>query len=323
MHTSRPSFDVDVPAGGYHWWYADAESDCGRFAVVVIGFVGSVFSPYYDWKGRKSPEDHVAINVALYGPGQHVWAMTERGQHSLQRDHTSFEVGPSRIYWQDETLRIDFDEWAVPNPPKQILPKKMAGSLIFTPKITLPEGFSLHDNERHHWWPHAPSCAVRFDSATKGIPSWQGHGYADCNGGSEPLQRAFIRWDWARGRLPTGDAVIIYDPTTPAGHAKSRGLLIGTSGEVKAFDLPPRQPLGRGFWGVDQFIPHEGPDLPKIAHKLEDGPFYTRARVKNRLLGEDLLMMHESLLATRLESTIVKLMLPFRMPRNAGRKRQD
>ena len=35
--------------------------------LTIIAFVGSVFSPYYHWSGRAEPENHVAINVALYG----------------------------------------------------------------------------------------------------------------------------------------------------------------------------------------------------------------------------------------------------------------
>jgi carotenoid 1,2-hydratase len=46
----------------------------------VIAFVGSVFSPYYHWAGRRDPEDHVCINVALYRPGGNRWSMTERGR---------------------------------------------------------------------------------------------------------------------------------------------------------------------------------------------------------------------------------------------------
>ncbi len=60
--TAKPpvSFDQDVPDSGYRWWYVDGVSDDGRFGVVIIAFVGSVFSPYY-FRARQSgptnPED--------------------------------------------------------------------------------------------------------------------------------------------------------------------------------------------------------------------------------------------------------------------------
>ena len=59
---------------GYAWWYVDALSDDGAHALTIIAFIGSVFSPYYAWarqRGRGDPENHVAVNVALYGtPGK-------------------------------------------------------------------------------------------------------------------------------------------------------------------------------------------------------------------------------------------------------------
>jgi len=44
--------------------------------VTVIAFVGSVFSPWYHWAGRREPENHVAINVALYSRRGNRWSMT-------------------------------------------------------------------------------------------------------------------------------------------------------------------------------------------------------------------------------------------------------
>ncbi len=77
-----PRFDAPVGPGGYAWWYVDAFSDDGRFGLTIIAFVGSVFSPYYAWRGRRDPEHHCAINVALYGERKR-WAMTERGAARL------------------------------------------------------------------------------------------------------------------------------------------------------------------------------------------------------------------------------------------------
>ena len=63
-----PCFDQAVDPGGYAWWYIDAVSDDRRHGLTVIAFVGSVFSPYYAWTGRRDPLNHCAVNVALYGP---------------------------------------------------------------------------------------------------------------------------------------------------------------------------------------------------------------------------------------------------------------
>ena len=78
-----------MPRDGYAWWYLDGISADGTRAISVIAFIGSVFSPWYAWSGRRDPENHVCINVATYGPGGR-FAMTERGRAALRR-------GPDRL----------------------------------------------------------------------------------------------------------------------------------------------------------------------------------------------------------------------------------
>ena len=85
-------------------------SDDGEHGLTVIAFLGSVFSPYYAWargRGVAKPEDHVALNVALYGPRAR-WAMTERGAGSLVRDADHLVIGPSGLAWDGTTLTIRF-----------------------------------------------------------------------------------------------------------------------------------------------------------------------------------------------------------------------
>ncbi|MCY0152700.1 hypothetical protein OEG86_11175 [Hoeflea alexandrii] len=82
----------------------------------MIAFVGSVFSPYYHWAGRRDPDDHVCINVALYRPDGNRWSMTERGRRQTERNATSFQVGPSAIRREGADIIIDFDEVSVPRP---------------------------------------------------------------------------------------------------------------------------------------------------------------------------------------------------------------
>ena len=62
----RPKFDIDVKPNGYAWWYVDGISNDGKRAISIIGFIGSVFSPWYYWSKRKDPQNHVCINVAMY-----------------------------------------------------------------------------------------------------------------------------------------------------------------------------------------------------------------------------------------------------------------
>ena len=63
----EPNFNLEVPPNGYAWWYIDGvEPNTGQ-AVSIIAFIGSVFSPWYKWSGRKKPQNNVCLNIATYG----------------------------------------------------------------------------------------------------------------------------------------------------------------------------------------------------------------------------------------------------------------
>ena len=78
----------------------------------------------------------------------------------------------------------------------------------------------------------------------------------------------------------------------------------------------PRRALRAGLWGVGRSIrSDEGAPAARVHRTLEDTPFYMRSMVSQRLLGEDVIAMHETLYVPRLRSGLVRLMLPWRMPR--------
>lgn len=282
----------------------------------MISFVGSVFSPYYHWAGRRDPEDHVCINVALYRPGGNRWSMTERGRGSMRRDATSFQVGPSGIRRDGSDIIIDFDEISVPRPPAHLLPKRIRGTIRFSPDAVTPQVFDIDQDGRHRWWPVSPTGRIRLEMET-GAEGWSGHGYMDSNWGTEPLEEGFKLWDWARGLTPDGDAVILYDAIRKDGGHGQIALRISRDGAVHPFEMPEKTALSKGFWGVPRSGHHDqGAEArARIVRTLEDGPFYTRSIMATRLLGEDIELMHESLSGDRFASPVVKAMLPFRMPR--------
>ena len=88
-----PNFNIDVPSNGYAWWYIDGIDPISGKAISIIAFIGSVFSPWYKWSGRKVPQNNVCINVATYGPGGR-FTMTDRGSSALQQSKHSLTVGP-------------------------------------------------------------------------------------------------------------------------------------------------------------------------------------------------------------------------------------
>ena len=310
-----PRFDTAVSPGGYLWWYVDGLSDCGRYGLAVIAFIGSAFSPYYAWAGRRHPENHVAINVALYGPRGNRWAMTERGLQALRRGRDYIQVGPSRLDWRGDRLRIFFDEIAVPRPPARFLPRRIRGIVDVYPNALPGATFALDDHGRHVWIPIAPRARIKAAILDGGPVRWHGHGYFDSNWGAEPLERAFRGWDWARGVLGGAETAIIYDTVLCDGARRAISMRADDRGNLERTRIPGRRKLPRGYWGVARTIASEPGGRPRVLQTLEDSPFYIRSLAETRLFGNDVVMMHESFEAKRFASSLVKLALPFRMPR--------
>jgi carotenoid 1,2-hydratase len=284
-------------------------SDDGRHGLSVIAFVGSVFSPYYALarrRGSADPENHVAINVALYGPEGHRWAMTERGRSALARDRFNLRIGPSSVRWQDGALIVDIDEIAVP------LPRRIRGRLIVQPKVINERSFAIDRAGRHVWQPIAPSARVAVALEHPKL-QWQGAAYVDCNHGSEPLEAAFQSWSWMRTIEPERTR-IFYDRICADGSEHPLGLDFTATG-TREIAGPPSVALQRAFWGIDRIVRSQSQAATSIIATWEDGPFYARSLVAVQLDGEVYRAVHETVSLTRFRSPIVQAMLPFRMPR--------
>ena len=241
-----PRFDAVVPPGGYLWWYVDGLSECGQYGLSIISFVGSVFSPYYAWSGRREPNNHVCINVALYRPGDHKWAMTERPEKELTRNATFFQVGPSDLHWDDDTqeLVLNFEELSVPRPPADFLPKKLKGRISLKPKFVTDTVFDIDDKGDHKWWPIGPSSEITVDLTPGCGPSWKGEGYLDCNWGMDPIEEIFDYWNWARGESDDGTTTIIYDVYLQNGLKQMLALNYAADGALSHFDPPKKSAIG-------------------------------------------------------------------------------
>jgi carotenoid 1,2-hydratase len=306
----RLCFDAAVPPGGYRWWYADALSDDGRQGLTVILFVGSVFSPYYAWargRGPAHPENHVAVNVALYGR-RNAWAMTERGRTALRRNTGALSIGPSSAWWDGTALTISVDEVAVP------VPRRVRGTIRLEPQIVSDATFALDAAGRHRWRPMAPVARVEVDFPDPGV-RWQGRAYLDGNDGDRPLERDFVSWNWSRAA--SGEPCILYDAVREDGSRHVLALRFGRDGQAEAFDPPPAVPLPATLWRLRRGTASDPGDPPRIVQTLEDGPFYARAVVASRVAGSEMLAVHESLSLERFRKPWVRALLPFRMPRRA------
>ncbi len=305
-----PDFAEAVPSGGYLWWYLDGISDDGKHGLTLIAFVGSVFSPYYRRalkRGAADPEDHVSINVVLYGPGGR-WAMTERGKGQIARSVHSFRVGPSHLRWRDGMLEATIDERCAP------LPRPLRGSIRFKPQALTGRAFALDDAGLHRWRPIAPLGRIEVALESPGL-SWSGSGYCDSNRGERLPEYDFESWDWSRACCRDG-AAILYDARRRTGGRRILALHAGPDGRIEAFDPPAEASLPPGrTWRAKRGTLCEAGHAPAIIDTLEDTPFYTRSLVRTRLLGETLTTFHESLLLDRLVQPWVQRLLPFRMPR--------
>ncbi|MDH4413385.1 MAG: carotenoid 1,2-hydratase [Rhizobium sp.] len=281
----------------------------------MIAFIGSVFSPYYHRSGRRDPQAHVAFNVALYGPDGHAWAMTERGRRSLSRDRSTLQIGKSSLRFDGSGFTISFNEVFLPWPGQRLLPKRMRGEMHLAPAFSADQSYHLDAAGRHIWQPVAPAGRVSLSCDDLANGGWVGQGYHDMNFGSRPLEADFAGWDWARGETADGRAILLYDSVLSSGVNSRFGLTYSTSGEALEFDPPRRQVLKRGFWGVDGGIACDEAALPVLHASYEDTPFYRRSLVETTLAGDRVVMMHETLDCRRLAMPLVRLMLPFRMPR--------
>ncbi len=295
-----------MPQGGYRWWYFDALSDDGKYGLSVIAFVGSVFSPYYARARRKglgNPENHCAVNVALYGP-QRRWAMTERGLRDVMRDPAQFVCGPSSLRVDGDVITIAINERCMP------LPFAVRGELRMTLRTCYDSPVSLDEKGLHQWRAVAPHGRIDVELSAP-EQRWSGYCYHDMNWGAEPIEKAFMDWTWSRLHDANG-AVVFYDARRRDNSRKAFAMGFA-GGEVREVSLPPPHALKRGFWGMAQDVRSE--TTPVVLAKLEDAPFYTRNHVRISHDGKPYDAFQESLSVSKFDTRLVQLMLPFRMPR--------
>lgn len=268
-----------------------------------------MFSPYYAWKlrsGAANPDDHCALNVALYSKSARRWSMTERGERHCSRDATRFVIGPSQLHWDGQALRIHIEEIALP------LPRRIRGTVTVHPQQLFNYSTPLHPLGAHRWGPLAPRARVEVDLSHP-EQRWQGQAYLDSNEGDEPVSRAFRQWDWSRTPLPDGSTAVLYNLEPGTSDERLLALRFKRDGQVEDFDAPAIQRLPRTLWGIDRRMRSDGP--VRVAQQLEDTPFYQRAVLHSRLLGHEVESFHETLNVPRLVSPVVQAMLPWRMPR--------
>lgn len=312
LKDSLPPFDVHVPDSGYRWWYIDGTSECRQHGIVIIAFIGSVFSPYYYHaraRERGNPYDYCSLNVAVYGPRRHYWSMTERAESSLSLSSSSFRIGRSCVHRSADQLVVDIDERTAP------LAQRIRGQVRLTIAATNRQLFELDSGGRHSWQPIAPSALIDVQLSCPSI-AWRGHGYLDSNAGSVPLEADFGGWDWCR--VPGEHGIgFSYDVVEKSGSSRSLALQCRGDGVIESADIEPRQSLGRTGWLIERHT--RCPESVRVDKTLEDTPFYARSILRQVNDSGQPPIMHETLSLDRFRQPWVRAMLPFRMPRNSRR----
>ena len=302
-----PCFDIRPPAGGYAWWYIDGVSDDGTRAISIIGFIGSVFSPWYHWSGRGDPANNCCMNVATYGRGGR-FAMTDRGRGALKTTADTFTVGPSSMQWNGQEVVIDIDE--VSSLP---LISRMRGRVTLTPSAITNVELPLTTDGAHIWRPFAPVSRIKVDLEATG---WQfdGHGYFDANFGARPLEHDFSYWTW--GRYPTSDgATCFYDAERRDGTTLEAAVAFDAQGQARHISAPARTPFKRTLWALRRETRADAGTTPRQIKAMLDAPFYSRSVVETHINGERTQGVHEALDLNRYANPLLKPMLAVRVPR--------
>jgi carotenoid 1,2-hydratase len=298
-----------VSPGGYLWWYLDVLSDDGPHALTIIVFVGSVFSPFYfraRRRGEPEPENHPAVNVALYGPrGERGWVFTERDGGALERSDSRLVIGPNQVGWEKDALMVRFDERTAP------VGSPLVGEVRLHPVRCFDAPVTLDEAGRHHWWSVAPKARAEVKLSAPAL-RFSGSAYHDSNWGDEPLEDGFSYWNWSRAELAEGTAVL-YDAVRREGGAQPLGFLYRDDGTVASLEAPASVRLANTLFRVPRATRTDQSGGAKVVRTLEDTPFYNRSELQTRLSGQSVRAVHEAVDLDRFRRRWVQFMLPYRM----------
>lgn len=283
-----------------------------RQGVVVIAFVGSVFSPYYyaarAHSGQADPMDFCAFNVVVYNHDKRIWGLTEWPRGQVERTGSTLVIGRNRIVREADRITISVDE-STPRGTGRI-----RGDIVIHPTLLSDRDFPLDDEGVHRWRPLAPLSRMEVNLSNPAL-QFAGSAYHDANDGGAPLENTLRRWRWSRHELGD-DAAVLYDVDRLDGSTSSLALRFLKDGTIDPFPPPATHGLPASrWWRCPRDTRSEGPEKPRIIRTLEDSPFYARTIIESTLLGSTAPGVHESLALDRFTAPWMQWMLPFRTRR--------
>ena len=282
--------------GAYEWWYFDALSESGEWAMSCIWFLGNPFSPYYRLAATGRPADPFADNAlffALYKEGRlYAYHFTTFPKGDIFADETR----PASLRFGENTLQSQANgEYRLRLADENANRRQLTADLSFwsTPLLTPPRpnsGESIEERQDTHFWlPSAPACQVAAsitlreaqNSSAESI-AFTGHGYHDHNWGRLPFQADILEWYWARASLGKERAVILYHVITRSKPISQ--LLLFDRGKLIHYDDKARIKLGRtrmnGFGTLYATrLETESEEIQAVFHlenRLDSAPFYLR-----------------------------------------------
>jgi len=193
------------------------------------------------------------------------------------------------------------------------IPSRVRGKVRIHPQAVTRAAFMLDAHGRHRWRPIAPRARIQV-MLERPVLRWLGTAYVDANTGDEPLEHAFTRWHWSRAHVTDG-TIVLYDVERRDGSQESLAKRIDTVGRIEDTPTWIVTTLPKTRWLIPRETRSDERHAATVIRTLEDAPFYARSMVSSRLNGAPVVMMHESLSLERFRRPLVKLMLPFRMPR--------
>lgn len=267
-----------MTSDAYRWLYLDVTS--GTHTAVAIFMHGSPFSARYSERAAYGarPEEHSAVNFALYQSGKRIaWVMTEYPRGCWRDGEVAIGSSSLRID-RSGRVTIEIAERTAPwGRPVQAL-------IDLEPLAPGLRELELVPGSPHFWHPRAPYAQATVEIASHGL-RFEGRGYFDSNRGGELLGPQLPGWRWAR--LHSEDTTeILYEPPHSTIH-----ICAGATGT--SMRRNPERPveLTRTGWGLAvprTFAPATWPSLsePRL---LESSPFYARMQCTApgaELLGE-------------------------------------
>lgn len=292
--------------GAYEWWYFDALSDDGRWALTCIWFLGNPFSPFYRLAAlgrRADPYAHNALFFALYKDGGlHAYHFTRFAPEAVFAD----EQRPAHLRFGPNALSLTGGRYTLTLADENANRRTLDAHLAFDAPPPRDEGPPPDDDaggDDHFWLPAAPACRVsahitRREPQNPGAEAvtFVGSGYHDHNWGALPFARDIRDWYWARAPLGNGGALIVYHVrhrhAAPVSH-----LLRFEGGRLASHDpaarVVCRRPRLNAFgtpYATALDVRGDRTNVTfRLGARLDSAPFYIRAlcRADGRVGGQD------------------------------------